>query len=134
MFELLTWINVLNYVILYLSCWIEVNERFEIHISSNQIKCESCKVNVSFHGPWKAVAPDTNQNWTLTEYLASNLWNNVITYSDLKFVHFKKIVAQSSFLSKVLSFLLKTKQNQRKSQHFWKKWGLCNCLLKMNGL
>ena len=52
----------------------------------------------------------------------------------LKSVHFKKTVAQSSFLSKMLSFLLKSKQSQRKWQHFWKKWGLRNCLLKMNGL
>ena len=29
----------------------------------------------------------------------------------LKFIHFKKTVAQSSFLSKVLSFLLKSKQS-----------------------
>ena len=52
----------------------------------------------------------------------------------LNFVHFKKTFAQSSFLSKVLSFLLKSKQSQQKWQHFWKKWGLCNWLLKMNGL
>ena len=52
----------------------------------------------------------------------------------LKSVHFKKTVAQSSFLSKVFSFLLKSKQSQWKVQHFWKKWGFCNCLLKMNGL
>ena len=52
----------------------------------------------------------------------------------LKSVHFKKTVAQSSFLSKVLSFLLKSKQCQRKWQHFWKKWGFRNCLLKLNGL
>ena len=51
----------------------------------------------------------------------------------LKSVHFKKTVAQSSFLSKVFAFLLKSKQNQRKWQHFWKKCGLLNCLLKMNG-
>ena len=51
----------------------------------------------------------------------------------LKSVHFKKTVAQSSFLSKVLSFLLKSKQSQRKWR-LWKKWGLRNCLLKMNGL
>ena len=54
--------------------------------------------------------------------------------SILKSVHFKKTVAQSSFLSKVLSFLLKSKQSQQKGQHFWKKWGLRNCLLKINGL
>ena len=52
----------------------------------------------------------------------------------LKSVHFKRRVAQSSFLSKVLSSLLKSKQSQRKWQHFWKKWGSRNCLLKMNGL
>ena len=46
-----------------------------------------------------------------------------------KVVYFKKTVTQFSFLSKVLSFLLKSKW-----QHFWKKWELCNCLLKMNGL
>ena len=54
--------------------------------------------------------------------------------SALKSVHFKKAVAQSSFLSKVLSFSLKSKQSQRKWQQLWKKWGLCNCLLKMNAL
>ena len=32
--------------------------------------------------------------------------------------HFKKTVAQSSFLAKVLSFLLKSKQSQQKLQHF----------------
>ena len=45
----------------------------------------------------------------------------------LKSVDFKKTVAQSSFLSKVLSFPLKLKQSQQKWQHFWKKWGSCNC-------
>ena len=40
----------------------------------------------------------------------------------IKSVHFEKTVAQSSFLSKVLSFSLKSKLSQRKSQHFWKKW------------
>ena len=50
----------------------------------------------------------------------------------LKSVHFKKTVAQFSFLSKVLSFLLTLFWFQWKWQHFWKKWGLRNCLLKMN--
>ena len=57
-----------------------------------------------------------------------------IFFSVLKSVHCKKTVAQSSFLSKLLSFLLKSKQSQRKWQHFWKKWGFCNCLLKINGI
>ena len=35
-------------------------------------------------------------------------------FSSLKSVHFKKAVPQSSFLSKVLSFLLKSKQSQQK--------------------
>ena len=39
-----------------------------------------------------------------------------------------------SFVSKVLSFLLTLVWFQQKWQHFWKKWGLRNCLLKMNGL
>ena len=52
----------------------------------------------------------------------------------LKSIHFKKTVTQTLFLSIVLSFLLKSKQSQRTWQHFWKKWGLRNCLLKRNGL
>ena len=39
----------------------------------------------------------------------------------LKSVHFKKTVAQSSFLSKVLSFLLKSKQSQRKWQNAFER-------------
>ena len=35
-----------------------------------------------------------------------------LTFCVLKSVHFKKTVAQASFLSKVLSFLLKSKQSQ----------------------
>ena len=48
----------------------------------------------------------------------------------LKSVHFKKTVAQSSFLSKLWYFLIQ----QQQVPQFWKKWGSCNCLLKMNGL
>ena len=44
--------------------------------------------------------------------------------------------ARSSFLSKVMSFLIQHQLTlfwfQPKWQHFWKKWGLCNCLPKMN--
>ena len=47
-------------------------------------------------------------------------------------VHFKKTVAQSSYLSKLLSFLLTLFWFQKKWQHFLKKWGLRNCLLKMH--
>ena len=51
--------------------------------------------------------------------------------SVLKSVHFKKTVARISILSKFWYFLfwfvLKVPQ-------FWKKWGLQNCLHKMNGL
>ena len=54
--------------------------------------------------------------------------------NQLKSVHFQKTIAQSSFLSKVLSFSLKSKQSQQKWQHSWKRWGLRNCLLKMNEL
>ena len=56
---------------------------------------------------------------------------NFKTWFLLKSVHFKKTVAQYSFLSKVLSFSLKSKQSQQKWQHFWKKWGLRKCLLKI---
>ena len=53
----------------------------------------------------------------------------------LKSVHFKKTVAQSSFLSKWWSFSM---QHQLmlywKWPPFWKKWGSFNCVLKMNGL
>ena len=52
----------------------------------------------------------------------------------IKSVDFKKTVTQSSFLSKVLSFLLTLFWFQWKWRHFWKKWGLLNCLFKMNGL
>ena len=51
----------------------------------------------------------------------------------LKSVYFKKTAAQSSFLSKVLPFLLTLFWFQQKWQHFLKKWGLCDCVLKMNG-
>ena len=40
------------------------------------------------------------------------------TPSYIKSIHFKKTVAQSSFLSKVLSFAMKSKQNQGKWQQF----------------
>ena len=49
----------------------------------------------------------------------------------LKSVHSKKTVARSSFLSKLWYLLLLL---YWKVPQFWKKWGLRNCLLKMNGL
>ena len=56
----------------------------------------------------------------------------------LKSVHFKNAVARCSFHSKIWPFLLKSKQSQLmlywKWPQFWKKWGLRNCVLKMNGL
>ena len=48
--------------------------------------------------------------------------SNLLYILLLKSVHFKKTVAQSSFLSKVLSFSLTLFW----FQHFWKKWGLRN--------
>ena len=66
------------------------------------------------------------------------IWGNKINLKiqnpGLKSIHFKKTVAKSSFLSKVLSFLLTLFWFQRKWQHFWKKWGLHNCLLKVKRL
>ena len=50
----------------------------------------------------------------------------------LKSVHFKKTVARISFLSKLWYLLLLL--FYWKVPQFWKKWGLRNCLLKMNGL
>ena len=89
-----------------------LNYIFSISLSKNEMW--SCRLNLRF---------------------GAEIGQNSIKFSShLKLVHFKKTVAQSSFLSKVLSFLLKSKQSQRKWQHFWKKWGLRNCLLKMNGL
>ena len=52
----------------------------------------------------------------------------------VKSVHFWNPVTRSSFLSKALSFLLKSKQSQRKWQRFWKKWGSRNWFLKINEL
>ena len=49
------------------------------------------------------------------------VWYLLDLFSLLKYVHFRKTIGQSSFLSKVLSFLLKSKQSQQKWQHFWKK-------------
>ena len=65
------------------------------------------------------------------------VWGNnftpfFFTNGPLKSVHFDKTVVQSSFLSKVLSFSLTLFWFQQKWQH--KKWGLRNCLLKMNEL
>ena len=51
----------------------------------------------------------------------TRLLDRMMTISAFHAVHFKKTVAQSSFLSRVLSFLLKSKQSQRKWQHFWMK-------------
>ena len=67
------------------------------------------------------------------EYTLS-FFDSMILIFAIKSVHFKKTVAQSSFLSKVLSFSLTLFWFQQKWQHFWKKWGLRNCLLKMKGL
>ena len=50
---------------------------------------------------------------------------------NLKFVHFKKPVAQISFLSKLWYFQCKSKQ---KVPQFWKKQDSRNWLLKMKGL
>ena len=50
------------------------------------------------------------------------------TQISLKSIHLKNSVTRSSFLSKVLSFLHKSKQC------FWKKWGSLNWVLQMNGL
>ena len=33
------------------------------------------------------------------------------------------------YFKKVLSFSLKSKQREQKWQHFWKKWGLRNCII-----
>ena len=49
---------------------------------------------------------------------------------ELKSVHFKKPVAQSSFLSKVLSFLLKAKQSQRKWNTFERNENCATVFLK----
>ena len=49
------------------------------------------------------------------------VWYLLDLFSLLKYIHFRKTIGQSSFLSKVLSFLLKSKQSQQKWQHFWKK-------------
>ena len=65
--------------------------------------------------------------WTSLIQLEQPSWSTLIQF-DLKSFHFKKTVGLSSFLSKVLSFSLKSKQSQRKWQQLWKKWGLCNCL------
>ena len=56
----------------------------------------------------------------------------------VKSVHFKRTVAHSSFLSKLWYFSIQHQLTSKQSQlllywklpQFWKKWGLCNCVLK----
>ena len=74
-------------------------------------------------------------------FQSSSIWGNLISSAgkilqimSLKSVHFMNPVMRSSFLSKALSFLLKSKQSQQKWQRFWKKWGSCNWVLKINKL
>ena len=63
-------------------------------------------------------------------------------FDEIKSVHFKKTVVRSSFLSKLWYFSIYHQQTlfwcqlmlYWKVPQFWKKWGSCNCLLKMNGL
>ena len=69
-------------------------------------------------------------NFVLTGINDNELYN----FRNLKSVHFKKTVAKSSFLSKVLSFSLTLFWFQQKWQRFWKKWGSRNWVLKMNEL
>ena len=61
----------------------------------------------------------------------------------LKSIHFKNLVVRSSFLSKSLSISLQYQLNQKSADvilkmttilNFWKKWGSCNCLPKINEL
>ena len=76
----------------------------------------------------------TNVRWVVKNSILSQgvfvclIWSSCNTYMNLsvmrrwvKSVHFKKTVAQSSFLSKVLSILLKSKQIQQKWQCFLKE-------------
>ena len=50
--------------------------------------------------------------------MIKEIHENVGLENCIKSVHLKKTVTQFSFLSKVLSFLLKSKQSQRKCKHF----------------
>ena len=69
-----------------------------------------------------------NSNQKAADFTFQLFWNKI----GVKSVHFKMTVVQSSFLSKVLSFSLIFFLFQKKWQHFWKKWGLRNFLLKIN--
>ena len=96
---------------------------------------------VRWHNEWRLIfhqldLTSSRKVWPAEnpKYQISVLLAKLSIYSQLKFVHFKNPVTWSSFLSKALSFLLKSKQSQGKWQRFWKKWGLHNCHLKMNGL
>ena len=97
------------------------------------VTCSSHFKNVAFLGHSKKKSSNFYNKIVIILIIIFCLHNDNFSNSSsdqLKSIHFKKTVAQSSFFS----FFLKSKQSQRKRQHFWKKWGLCNCLLKMNGL
>ena len=81
--------------------------------------CENCQIF-----EW------SNSRGELRYFPHSDVMYSIFSKIQLKSVHFKKTVAQISFLSKLWYFLfwfvLKVPQ-------FWKKRDSRNCLLKMNG-
>ena len=119
--------------------------------------CSNGKIHSDLFKQWKVVSetewflnlllgfkvPIKIKNWDVETYRNNleDVFDRIKKYS--LSVHFKTTVAQSSFLSKVFFIFAEIKpksisfKNVAKFaiwQHFWKKWGLLNCLLKMNGL
>ena len=75
---------------------------------------------------WALLMPTSGNPDSLLKYRCVH--TNCKRFGNIKFVHFKKTVAWSSFL-KLLYLWLYWKVPQ-----FGKKWGLHKCLLKMSGL
>ena len=89
------------------------------------------------YSKWGKFLYGSNFTWSKIAHIIWKLFKNSNVFhinNHIKYFHFKKTVEQSSFLSKALSFSLTLFWFQQKWQHFWKKWRLRYCLLKMKGL
>ena len=73
--------------------------------------------------------PKVSQKWATLATL-----HKLSLFTETKIFTKVSSFQEDSFEILMLSFLLTSKQSQWKWLHFWKKWGLRNCLLKMNGL